>query len=192
MNVRDSLTLYRLRRGDRNTFEAVVKEQYQSVYKQLWYLCNGDAETAADLTQETFVQAWRALPSFAGRSSLRTWLHTIAVRTWGLRCRRMGKEADLLVFDDGAHERLPHPARSPEAQIAARLSDESLYCALQKLPPPLREVVVLFYLDNLKYREIAVALEIPIGTVKSRLHAALKQIRAHLEVTESAREGLRK
>ncbi len=181
MNLHDTLLFYRLRRGDHAAFEAVVAEHYPSVYKQVWYLCNGNAEIAADLTQETFVEAWRCLPSFAGRSSLRTWLFTIVVRSWHRHRRRSGNTEQDILLEAGDQERLPDLSPSPSNQTEINLSAESVCCALRKIPSLSREVVVLYYLDQLKYREIADILDIPLGTVKSRLHTALKQLRIHLE-----------
>lgn len=72
----------RLRGSDRAAFDTVVREHHGRVFRQLFALTGGDAARAADLSQEAFVAAWRSLPTFAGRSSIGTWLHTIAVRVW--------------------------------------------------------------------------------------------------------------
>ncbi len=80
MGFSDAQLAQRLKANDRAAFEEVVTQHYQSVYRQLWHLC-GEAETAADLTQETFLQAWRSLNSFRGQSAFLMWLYTIAVRT---------------------------------------------------------------------------------------------------------------
>ena len=141
----------------------------------------GDAEAAADMTQETFLQAWKSLPTFQGRSALRTWLATIAVRVW--QRRRHGRAAEGHVSLDELADTLPDTAPGPAELFESRAAQEQVQAALQGLPLDYRETLVMFYLQGLKYREIAAALEIPIGTVKSRLHNGLRRLRAALGET---------
>ena len=177
----DARLLARLRARDRAAFEAVVRSRYESVYRQLWHLTRGDADTAADLTQETFIAAWASLPGFNGRCAVGTYLHTIAVRVWyrhTQRNRNRATETPLaaslaaLLCDDAA----PDPARTAET-AAARTA---LARAVSDLPAPYRRAVTLFYAEERKYREIADDEAVAIGTVKSRLHAALKLLRERL------------
>jgi RNA polymerase sigma-70 factor, ECF subfamily len=187
MNPSDPQLVRRLKAKDSAAFEEVVERHYQPVYRQLWHLC-GDAEVAADLTQETFVQAWKSLPSFAGRSSLRTWISVIAVRVW--RRWRQGNERGETVPLEEVAETLPDPALSPAEALDLHCAQEAVHGALLALPAIYREALVLFYLQGLKYHEIAGALDIPLGTVKSRLHGGLLRMRAALERAPDA-EGVR-
>jgi RNA polymerase sigma-70 factor, ECF subfamily len=182
MRITDSQLVRRLQANDRAAFEEVVARYYGPVYRQLWHL-SGQTETAADLTQETFVQAWQSLHSFQGRSALRTWLYTIAVRVWQRWKGRTGSQEHVLL--DGLADTLPDPDQDPAALAEAHSMQEAVREALHRLPEAYRETLVLFYLQGLKYQEIADALGIPLGTVKSRLHAGLQRIKTMLEhVTE--------
>jgi RNA polymerase sigma-70 factor (ECF subfamily) len=170
------LNLARQLKADiRPAFEATVRQQYQSVYRQLWHLC-GDRDLAADLTQETFEQAWRSRESFQGRSSARTWLYTIALRVWH-KSRAAGKasrggDTEFGEWTDALPDHEPGPAQRLELRERRR----SVACALACLPDEYRETLILYYVQGLKYREVAEVLGVPMGTVKSRLHSGLKRL----------------
>ena len=178
----DAQLVRRLKAGDRAAFESVVEHHYQAVFRQMWHFCH-DAEIAADLTQDTFEQVWKSLDGFAGNSSVRTWIYTIAARVW-YRWKENNPPANLPI--EQWAEILPDSALSPAQHLERSARDASLQRALSQLPAPMRETLVLFYLQNLKYREISEALDVSIGTVKSRLHNGLKQLKALLEQTEAA------
>lgn len=182
MSWSDAQLVRRLKSGDRAAFETIIERHYQSVFRQMWHFCH-DEEIAADLTQDTFEQVWKSLDGFAGNSSARTWIYTIAARVW-----YHWKEANPTVnvpIEPWA-EMLPDSALSPAQQLERSALDAALQRALAQLPAPMRETLVLFYLQNLKYREISEALDISIGTVKSRIHNGLKQLKALLETEEAA------
>ena len=165
---------HRLRAGEREAFTLAVDRHYASVFRQLSYLAGSD-DLAADLTQETFVEAWKSLRTFRGQSSLRTWLHTIAVRVWWRRAARGDRDSVLEI-----HESLVSDAPEPEDAALAALEWEAVACAVRRLPDAPRAVVVLSYLEQMTHAEIAAALGIPVGTVKSRLHDALRRLRRSL------------
>src|SRR5688572_20809865 len=111
MNHDEASLLQRLREGERAAFETVVAMHYATVWRQQYFLC-GDRDFAADLTQETFIEAWRSIAGFKGRSTLKTWLYTIATRVWRRkvlsRCQpKMDSLTETLV------------ARTPEPEAAA-------------------------------------------------------------------------
>lgn len=172
----------RLRENDREAFEAVVRSHYATVYRQLYFLTNHDESQVEDLTQETFVAAWQSLPSFDGRSAIGTWLHTVAVRVW-YRAVREGKRQSVQVplaaalADCLADNHAADPARTATDGLAqARLS-----AAVKALPPAYRRAVEQFYYEEKRYQEIADSEQVPIGTVKSRLSMAMKQLRERLD-----------
>jgi RNA polymerase sigma-70 factor (ECF subfamily) len=171
-----------MRARERPAFEATIERHYESVYRQHWLLC-GDRDLAADLTQETFVEAWKSLPTFSGRSRLRTWLHTIAVRVWHRHLSRLRSAAERPVEMD---MEMADPGLGPEEIIEERLTQEAVSYALGRLPDEQRETLVLFYRQEMKYQEIATATGVPLGTVKSRLHEGLKRLRRLLHVLEEA------
>jgi RNA polymerase sigma-70 factor (ECF subfamily) len=153
----------------------LVRGHYQAVYRLLLHLTR-DAHRAEDLTQETFAKAWRVIGSFQGKASLGTWLHRIAYTKF-LDAQRTRQR------DDATRERLVRPhAGSVDPFEAAAADDESrrLHQALAALEPSERVVLVLHYLQDLSYAEMADVLEEPVGTVKWRTHAALGRLRALL------------
>jgi RNA polymerase sigma-70 factor, ECF subfamily len=172
--------LQRLRVADPATCEELVRLHWQSVYRQHYLACL-NPELAADLTQETFVEAWKSMKRFRGESSVRTWLHTIAVRVWQRQLRRP-KTAEPLT--EAQSESLSVPG--PETQLDATLDQQAVQHALTKLPEAQRLSVVLFYREQLSYEEIAKATDVPLGTVKSRLHEGLKRLRRLLGGEERA------
>ena len=178
----DAQLIRRLQVGERAAFEIVVEHHYQSVFRQLWHLCH-DSELAADLTQDAFERAWKSLDTFAGRANVRTWIHTIAVRVW---LRWKAEHPAVNVSIEAWAEVLPDLALNPAQQLEQSACNAQLQRALGQLPAPMRETLLLFYLHDLKYREIALALDVSIGTVKSRIHNGLKQLKALLEAHEAA------
>ncbi|BCM91386.1 RNA polymerase sigma factor YlaC [Abditibacteriota bacterium] len=178
----DSHLLNRLKANDHAAFELVVDRHYQAVFQQLWHFCH-DNDVAADLTQETFAQAWKSLDGFEGNSSVRTWLYTIAVRAW---YRWKHGEANLQLHEplDVWAEALPDTAPGPAQVAEDRVRRRDVQQALHELPSPYHETLVLFYVQNLKYREVAQVLGISIGTVKSRLHEGIKRLKATVDASE--------
>jgi RNA polymerase sigma-70 factor, ECF subfamily len=161
-----------LRAGRSEACAELVRGHYQAVYRLLLHLTR-DGHRAEDLTQETFAKAWRVIDSFQGKASLGTWLHRIAYTKF-LDAQRTRQR------DDATRERLVRPhAGSVDPFDAAAADDESrqLHQALAALEPPERVVLVLHYLQDLSYAEMAVVLEEPVGTVKWRTHAALGRLR---------------
>lgn len=181
MDANDRQIWKRLRRNERSAFEAVVDSHYKAIYRQQYLLC-GDTELARDLTQETFVEAWKSLAGFEGRSAISTWLYTIATRVW----RRRGKVAaevaariSTATLDEMA-DFLPDSAPDLADALSSRELREAVRQAVDRLPAVYREVVVLFYAQGMSQTEVAEALDIPHGTVKSRLHEGVSRLRRML------------
>jgi RNA polymerase sigma-70 factor, ECF subfamily len=182
--------LDRLRAGDAAAFDFLVSERSPDIYALLYRLTE-DPEEARDLTQETFLQAFRAVGHFRGDADLRTWLYRIAVnqarnrwRWW--RRRRRNVTVSLDATDD-VHEQ-PLAAQladersiSPEEATLARERERMLTQALRTLSRVYREVVVLRDVEGLSYEEVAATLEISVGTVKSRLSRGRAELRRRLE-----------
>jgi RNA polymerase sigma-70 factor (ECF subfamily) len=147
----------------------------------------GDREEAEDLAQETFVRAWQALGRFRGGAAFSTWLYRIATNLAidSLRRRtRRGVPASLdapLETDDGEMSRqVSDPARMPEDEVARGELQQAVWESVGELSPKLRPVVVLYDFEQLSYEQIAAALGLPLGTVKSRLFHARQQLRDKL------------
>jgi RNA polymerase sigma-70 factor (ECF subfamily) len=135
-------------------------------------------QVAEDAAQETFIQAWLRLPSYRPKSSLRNWLYRIAVNSAIDMLRKEkrilpGEIEDLNLTDS-------HPG--PESMVASSERTELVQEAVLTLPDASRAVLVLREFEGFSYQEIADALEIPVGTVMSRLNYARKLLREKLEV----------
>ena len=162
--------------GDRNAFSELVRSHAQGVLHVIYRMC-GDMSVAEDAAQETFIQAWLQLRSYRPGSSLRNWLYRIAVNT---AVDMLRKEKRIL---PGAVEdlRLTDPQPGPEALAANSERAETVQEAVLALPDASRAVLVLREYQGLSYQEIAETLDIPVGTVMSRLNYARKLLREKLE-----------
>ena len=183
--------LERLKAGDATAFNRLVEERPSDIYALLYRLTE-DAEEARDLTQETFLQAFRHLAGFRGEADLRTWLYRIAVNQARNRWRwwKRRRRDRTVSLDAPAHESHDAPlsaglpsreAGDPEEQALARERERALLAALRTLSRPYREVIVLRDIEGLSYEEVALALEINVGTVKSRLSRGRGELRRRLE-----------
>ncbi len=172
--IRESELLDRARRSDQRAF-AVLVRRHQGKIRGLLLRLTASRTLADDLAQEVFLRAYRALPGFEGRSSFSTWTYRIAYNVF-LNYRTRSR----------AHLSLPE---GMEGDASVSASDESpghsdlksdLSQAIASLPPRYRAVVVLYYLRDVTYREIAEILELPIGTVKTHLHRARALLRTRM------------
>lgn len=167
----------RAQSGDRNAFSELVRTYSQGVMNVVYRMC-GDMHVAEDAAQETFIQAWIKLSSYRQKSSLRNWLYRIAVNT---AIDMLRKEKRIL---PGEIEdlNLTDSEPGPEALFASSERTEVVQDAVLTLPDASRTVLVLREFEGLSYQEIADALEIPVGTVMSRLNYARKILKEKLEV----------
>lgn len=170
-------------KGNVNEFEKLVTAYEKNVYNIALRLV-GDPEDAADMTQETFIKAYRALGSFRGDSKFSVWLYRIASNVCldFLRSRSRRKQVSLSVEDeDGeAFMELPDMSGNPEEQLMKKLSMEAVRRGLEQLPPQQRQILVLRELGGLSYAELAQSLGLEEGTVKSRIFRARKRLCAML------------
>jgi len=148
--------------------EAMIREHYASVYRFMLTLAR-NADDAADLTQQTFLRACKGIDQFRERSSLRTWVHSIAYREF-VRWRR--KRVWLPIAR--AQDQTVDPFQSS-------LDARDLANALARLPAKQRETFVLAEVQELSVEEVAEIQNIPTGTVKSRLHHAKMRLRTLLD-----------
>jgi RNA polymerase sigma-70 factor (ECF subfamily) len=169
--------------GEREAFDALVRRHQVRTYNFVRTLVN-DAADAEDLTQEIFVRAFRAIGRFRGDSSFRTWLFRIAVNVarthLGRRSRwRVPWRGPRDPEDDASS--MPYDSPSPEDLESDIVRRDAIDRALATLSPDLRNAVTLRDIEGLEYREIAKVLDIPIGTVESRIFRARQRLRPLLE-----------
>ena len=170
----DELTLRRAQRGDERAWRDLIGRYQQPVHALVWRMMAGRARhRVEDLTQETFVRVLKALPSFdpTGAATLSTWILTIATRLVLNELRRP---------ESASLEREPVGRDHADADAERRRLAAAIAGGMAKLPDAQRAVLVLREYHELDYGEIAEALELDVGTVKSRLSRARAVMREHL------------
>ncbi len=148
-----------------------MMDAYGSGVLRLCYLYLKDYALAEDAAQEAFIRAYRGLNSFRAQSSEKTWLTRIAINV----CKNMLRTPWRRLRDWSAADRLPEPACSPEAR------DGDVLRAVTDLPVKYREVVLLYYYQEMTLREIAILLDVPQATVSTRLSRARAQLKDALK-----------
>jgi RNA polymerase sigma-70 factor (ECF subfamily) len=173
----------RCQRGDRLAVEVLIR-RYQNYVYRLCYLVMRNEQDAEDMTQETFIRAFRALPRFEIRAgkNLEGWLYRIAVNACRSRMRR--KWYQVLPWPDPAPPLVSNVEAQPDQVILQDEERQQMLAAIDSLGEKHRLVVVLRYYGGFSNEEIAEALNIPSGTVRSRLHVARKRLRKRLEEQE--------
>jgi len=172
--------LRRIKAGDTSACSVCIESHSPSLYRMAMRVVRDEAE-AEDVLQETFLNAFKAIQYFDGRSSLGTWLYRIAYNTalMKLRSRR-----DALSLDDDAGDAVPlqiaSPDESPDEVIVEHETAQMLGDAINTLPKSLREVFVLREMEDFSTLETAQKLGISEGAVKVRLHRARQALREHL------------
>jgi RNA polymerase sigma-70 factor (ECF subfamily) len=156
-------------------FETVMVPHMDVLYSYALYL-SGDHDTANDLLQETYLKAFRFFDKFEEGTNARAWLYRIMRNTFINEYRRVKRLPDLVEYDEqiSSYQMIEREEQetSLRRQINGELFDDEIAGAIASLPEKFKSVIVLRDVDDLPYEEIADALEIPIGTVRSRLHRA--------------------
>ena len=165
------------RQGEAAAWEALAR-QYQAPVFRLAYLLLGDADEAEDVAQEAFIHAFQALDRFDASRPLRPWLLRITANLARNRRRSAGRYWAALQRLFWAE---PDPATRVEEKSFQRLSAQHLWQAVRRLNPADQEVIYLRYFLSVPEAEMATALGIMPGTVKSRLHRALNRLRGIIE-----------
>jgi len=179
----------RCQQGDRLAIEALIR-RYQNYVYRLCYLVMRNEQDAEDMTQETFIRAFRALPRFEIRkgTSFEAWLYRIAVNACRSRMRR--KWYQVLPWPEPAPQMVAEPEEQPERQMVLGEQRDRILGMIDNLGEKHRLVVILRYYAGLSNEEIARTLNIPSGTVRSRLHIARQRLRELLAEQEREEEKL--
>jgi len=168
------------REGDQGALRTLIERHHDDLYRFLYRLVGG-AAAADDVFQETFLQIHLSAHTFDASRRFRPWLFTIAANKGRdhLRRRNRRKTLDLSAGiggdDDGTKfvDLLEIDTAPPDAALDAEERDQMVQDAVDELSPTMREILLLAYFQRLSYAQISEELEIPLGTVKSRLHAAV-------------------
>jgi RNA polymerase sigma-70 factor (ECF subfamily) len=179
----DEQIVARAQAGDAEAFGEIVRRWERRIYALAFGML-GREDDARDATQETFLAAFRNLRGFRGEAKVSSWLHRIAVNQCITRQRRAKVRGETALNDEGEADGASFftPAhQSPALAAESRQRTLAVRRAVNALPPELRQVIVMKEFEELTFQEIALALELPLSTVKSRLYTALKQLQMRLK-----------
>jgi len=157
-------------RGDPSAQRRLYDASHQNVYRLVVRMVG--VQDAVDVTQQVFLQVFRKIGQFSGQSQVSTWIYRVAVNE-SLQYLRKSKRTKMQVLDQEPVDRSPDGQRNVDDK-------ELLEQALSRLEPDMRSIFLLREVEGLSYEKIAVALEIPAGTVGSRLNRARKELKQHL------------
>lgn len=181
--------------GDKGAFDALVRRHVNELYGFLARFV-GSATAADDIVQDTFVQVHLAAATFDPGRSFRPWLYTIAANKARDYLRSRGRRQELSLDSGGPDDDSPGAGQYLEADDAPQTDDviakeqrETVRALVDRMPEHFRTILLLGYFQQLPYAEIAEVLDIPVGTVKSRLHAAVNYFadlwRRHTDSTQT-------
>lgn len=180
----DETLVLQSQQGDRNAFGELVCRHYEPVIRIVYRLC-GNEQIAQDAVQEAFIRAWIKLPGFQPRAPFRGWLYRIAVNTALDILRQKPQES---IDEREGMETMAEKSPGPEAAYIEKEQIAFLQALVKALPEAARAVLVLREYAGLSYAEIASILEIPVGTVMSRLNYARGRLREMLRDQQSLTE----
>ena len=181
----DQQLVVRAQQGDKRAYELLVLKYQRKLSRLLSRLVRDPAEVE-DVTQEAFIKAYRALPSFRGDSAFYTWLYRIAINTAKNYLVAMGRRAPTSTgFDHEEAENFEdadqlRDANTPEGELQGKEIAAAVNRAMDALPEDLRTAITLREIEGLSYEEIASVMNCPIGTVRSRIFRAREAIAAEL------------
>lgn len=182
----DQQLVERVQRGDKQAFGLLVAKYQRKLARLLSRLIRDPAEVE-DIAQETFIKAYRALPSFRGDSAFYTWLYRIGINTAKNFLVSQGRRAptstdfdseEAETFEDGDQLR---DINTPERLMMTRQIGDTVNTAMEALPEELKTAIVLREIEGLSYEEIATIMDCPIGTVRSRIFRAREAISEKLK-----------
>ena len=172
--------------GDQEAFRQLVETYQAPAYRLALRMCGGDAALAEDAAQEAFLAAWRGLPRFRGDSRFSTWLYRLTTNAAIDWLRREKRHRGM---DDVTELELPDDGPGPQDQAEQAEAQQTVRRALGQLSEEHRQVLLLRYMQELDYAEIAAALEISEGTVKSRISRAKMRLRELLDGSGNLFDG---
>jgi len=187
----DADLLLALKEGDFAAFSALVDRHQRSLINFFYHLC-WDHQAAEDCAQEVFLRVYSHLDTYQPQAKFTTFLFRIARNLWIDRLRTVavhGKPASLDRRPDGGEgrslgDRLPARSLNPVEILAREEQQAALQRALDRLPEEQKAVVILSEIQGLKYQDIGAILDVPVGTVKSRMHTAMERLKELLSVAE--------
>jgi|SRR5262245_7567287 len=176
--ISDAECVRKLQRGETEAFETLIRRHQKTIFN-LVYRMLGDYDEAAEISQEAFLSAYRAIGNFRGEANFSTWLYRIALNHATTRRKSMNtRQQRNLPIENTEPVSDPHPG--PAETMEKKEIRERVQQALNSLEPDDATVILLRDLQDVPYEEVARVLEIPVGTVKSRLHRARQALKSEL------------
>lgn len=168
-------------------FESLVETHYRRIYSLVYRMVQSEQD-AADLTQETFVRVYRALPKLRAEGAQSAWVRRIATNLCLDWLRRRNNSPSVSSLDARQSEEsdnlqsweIADPSAEPDLLFSSKERASALYRAIEKLPADYRTVVILHYMEDMRVEEIGEALGVPAGTIKSRLSRARRELKRKL------------
>lgn len=176
-----------IRMGRQEAYSDLYERTVQDVYKNVHFLSDNKADVD-DIVQDSFIQAFKALDKYDMERPFKPWLLGIAIKQ--VHAYRRKKWMRLRTVKR-AEEQEIHNEQFLFNQADERLDHDDLFRSIEQLPFKLKQVVILHYLNDYSQEDVAGILDIPIGTVKSRVHAALKKLRQKEEIRQNYVERVR-
>lgn len=183
-NLADDVLVRMCQKGDKNAFGQLLIRYQDRVFSVLYRLVR-DRDAVRDLAQDVFVNAFKSIQSFQGKSSFYTWLYRIAMHT-GLNYLNLARVRTTSTYEnEDIEKRLmaisPNGGNWLEEGYLLNEAAQAAVAAIEELPDDYKKVVILKEYEDMSYEEIAEVLDIPIGTVRSRLNRARKELKKNLK-----------
>jgi RNA polymerase sigma-70 factor (ECF subfamily) len=181
----DALLIELSQQGDRSAFDALIRK-YEGRAYQYAYRLTSNQDEASDIVADAFVRVHNALKNFRGQSSFGTWLYRILTNCYlDLRKKERSRrheslEATLNLEGGEVVRQFEDEADGPDEIMERNAREAAVQAALSRMPEYQQAMLVMYHVEMLTYEEIAEALDLPIGTVKSRLNRARLALRDHL------------
>lgn len=180
--LEDQVLISRAQSGDRSAFNQLIRKHEARAYQYAFRLTR-NPEEASDVVAEGFVRVYNAIQNFKGQSAFTTWLYRILTNCF-LDIRKKEKsrptvslEAVMQTTEGELERQVVDPGRSPHDEAEMEQRERTVESAVSLLPEYQRAMIVMYHAEMLSYEEIAAALDLPIGTVKSRLNRARLNLR---------------
>lgn len=180
--LEDAVLISRAQQGDRSSFNALIRKHETRAYQYAFRLTR-KPEEAADVVSEAFVRVFHSLPNFKGQSAFTTWLYRILTNCYlDIRKKERNRpttslDATFLAGDGEMVREFEDPSASPQDAAERDEREIRVEAAVGMLPEYQRAMIVMYHAEMMSYEDIAAALDLPLGTVKSRLNRARLSLR---------------
>ncbi len=185
MEPAEKLLIDRCKSGDRASFDTLIKNYEKRVYN-LAYRLSGSYDEANDISVDAFIRVYTAIRLFRGEANFSTWLFRIVTNVYLDRRKRqknkqyLSLEEYIELEENSVSRQIEDPSPTPDALTQSKARTDILQEAIASLPDYQRTMIVLYHTEGLAYEEIAEVMQLPIGTVKSRLNRARLVLREKL------------